>query len=230
MAKAELNWAGLVITLDHDEVGKVFGTADEANVVFASVIGALTALGGIPGVAAGAIVAAVKAYLEVQKFLIKRMDQGAGVYLTIPYTALLAAQWWVIIPTPVPLPPPPWDADWTAGLDDGHLKTEDEDDDIHFIFEHNAVGPEIVLFKLVNPTSSDKKINMPDGGGSSWDIEASDGGGEADNALEAHQVHNGQQLTFSNHIAFGFWDDVLWLGNLGRCQPGDRVTFIWERD
>jgi hypothetical protein len=51
------------------------------------------------GVAAGA----VGAYLALNKAVLGAVDQGNGVYLTLTWPAMYLGQWWLIIPTPVPV-------------------------------------------------------------------------------------------------------------------------------
>jgi hypothetical protein len=120
-----------------------------------------------------------------------------------------------------------------ADLPSGFFRTRDDADQISFVVTHNAVDPEIVEFRLViGHTASGwaKVIIMPDGGGSEWEIKAQRTGASASNALWAGQVKNGQVLTFRKPKEFGIWHDVIEIGFLEDLDPGDRVTFIWQRD
>jgi hypothetical protein len=100
--------------------------------------------------------------------------------------------------------------------------------------EPNAVSPAAVEFVLSSGLSWYKSINVPDGGGSSWEIytgfflpvsRTSDRV-----ALWAGQVHNGQVLTFSKAKFLGAHWPIYTLGNLDFLSPGSRVTFTWTRD
>ncbi|WP_141753696.1 MULTISPECIES: hypothetical protein [Streptomyces] len=75
-----------------------------------------------------------------------------------------------------------------------------------------------------------KAIIMPDGLGSQWEIRAQGRGASASNGLWAHQVQNGQVLTFRKPKMFGIWVDVIQIGFLGALDPGDRVVFTWRHD
>lgn len=76
-----------------------------------------------------------------------------------------------------------------------------------------------------------KGLNVPDGEGSSWDLSIEGNSKTRDSVtLWAHQVHNGQWLTFSKAKFSGNHCTVYALGNLDRLQPGDRVTFRWLKD
>jgi hypothetical protein len=217
-----------VFILTHEDVEDVAKARGQIESLIPKITTALVAVGVLAGPQVALVVAIVVAYLAAEGLALKVMDQGNGVYLTIPWTAIPGGQYWLIIPTAYP---PRGDADWLAGLDDGHLRTEDEDDDIHFVVQHDVVERQgAVAFILVNNTGSDKRINMPDGLGASWNIVAEDGGGSAENGLSEADCKNGQALTFSNHIAFGFWDDVLPLGGLERLKMNDVVTFYWDKD
>jgi hypothetical protein len=120
-----------------------------------------------------------------------------------------------------------------ADLPIGFFNTTDYADLITFTVEHYAVDPQIVEFRLViSHTTSGwaKAIIMPDGQGSEWEIKAQGTGASASNALWAHQVHNGQVLTFRKPKGFGIWHDVIQIGFLEDLDPGDRVTFTWQKD
>lgn len=117
-------------------------------------------------------------------------------------------------------------------------------DIIQSTIEHNAVDPAVVEFVLelgwheqIHAYFNNwewvtwwKGLNVPDGEGNSWDIWVEDNKIRDSVALWAHQVHNGQWLTFSKAKFFGKHCPVYILGNLDRLQPGDRVTFRWLKD
>jgi hypothetical protein len=107
---------------------------------------------------------------------------------------------------------------------------------------HRVVDPSAVEIALeAAPSASDwKGLLVPDGEGSQWEIwtwNSSEGGdaGRSDTSgavvgLWAHQVNNGQQLTFSKAMFFGVHTAIYTLGGLERLQPGDRLTFRWLED
>jgi hypothetical protein len=81
-----------------------------------------------------------------------------------------------------------------------------------------------------------KWLNVPDGEtGNSWTLstgapwfgplKSSDSV-----SLWAHQVHNGQVLTFSKAKGLGQGVPVYVLGGLGQLKPNSRVTFTWIQD
>lgn len=110
--------------------------------------------------------------------------------------------------------------------------TTSDGDRIDFTVERGVVGSDVVEFVLaLGPGITWKKVlNMPDGGGSSWDIVAEGAGGAASNSLWAGQVNNGQVLTFRKAKFLGFLADVYTLGNLQGLTPGSRATFHWMTD
>jgi hypothetical protein len=98
------------------------------------------------------------------------------------------------------------------------------------------VDPSTVQFLLELGAAVDwwKRINVPDGQGSSWDIWAQGPFGQriGDDgvSLWSGQVNNGQVLTFGKAKFAGEHCDIYRLGDLGRIAPGSRVHFEWMRD
>jgi hypothetical protein len=123
-----------------------------------------------------------------------------------------------------------------ANQPSGSFGTEDPADHISYVVQKDAVGAEAVEFRLViGHTSSGraKAIIMPDGepgGGSQWVIEAQGRGASATNGLWAHQVKNGQVLTFRKPGFLNIWSDAIQIGYLEDLDPGDRVVFTWNKD
>ncbi|MCW7541177.1 hypothetical protein OOT46_25530 [Aquabacterium sp. A7-Y] len=115
---------------------------------------------------------------------------------------------------------------WTA-LPRGQFRAP-EGDIIEYTIEPNAVASNIVEFALaVGPgVLANKILTMPDGLGSAWDIVAT-GAVAGRNSLWAHQVDNGQSLTFKKPKGAGLIADVYYVGDLGGLSPGSRVTFRW---
>jgi hypothetical protein len=118
--------------------------------------------------------------------------------------------------------------------DFGTIMTSDHDI-INYRIEKNAVDIQEVHFvlELGNGITWWKAINMPDGGGSDWDIECQDGIRTAGNGLWADQVRNGQSLTFKKAKEFGRHqtnNEGYKLSNLEHLLPGSRVVFTWIQD
>ena len=115
----------------------------------------------------------------------------------------------------------------------GSFTTSDRDD-IAYVIDPGTVGLDIVEFKIcLGPGITwEKRLNMPDGQGSSWDLIARDNIRCATNTLWANQVLNGQSLTFSKAKFLGAMTPVhtLPLSSLGSLPPGTRVTFTWMKD
>jgi hypothetical protein len=232
MANVTTNEFGLVFEIEHSEVDAVIAAAGSGGAGLGTLLGSILAAAGVGGPITAMIVGAVAAHIAAEAWLIKRCDQGNGVYLTVPWVAVFTGQPHLIIPTtrpPVtPLPPPRW-----SDQDSGTFGTNDRADAIDYLIERGAVGADIVAFRLVvDPASSGwkKAIDMPDGEGNSWRIEAEGHGGWGENSLWAHQPQNGQALIFLKAKFLGQLTAVLELGDLGGLRGGDRVTFTWKQD
>jgi len=90
MASLSYNWAGEVLALDHQEVTELTTALDIGSAVSA-------VLAAVPG--AAPIVGIISAYLQLEKVLVQAVDKGNGVYLTLPYPAILTGEQWLIVPT-----------------------------------------------------------------------------------------------------------------------------------
>ena len=120
-----------------------------------------------------------------------------------------------------------------ANQPSGTFGTEDPADHISYVVQKNAVPADVVEFRLVighTSTGWAKAIIMPDGEGSQWVIKARGRGASATNGLWAHQVKNGQVLTFRKPGFLGIWKDTIEIGYLEDLDPGDRVVFTWNKD
>ena len=184
---------------------------------------------------AGLVMAVLTAYVAIEMAIIKAVDKGNGVYLTLPWPAIYFGQLYLIIPgtRPPSIPQPP--LDWSNNAL-GSFGTNDIVDVINYVIEYNVAAADGVEFQLINGTDSNnssgwkKILVMPDGQGSQWDLVAEGRGSSAMNSLWASQVLNGQVLTFKKAKAFGVMTDVLQLGNLQNLVGGSRVTFTWSKD
>lgn len=92
MAQLTANWAGVVLVLDHEEV-ETLATAED---VASAALGLGVAIPSPLAPAFGVIIA----YIQLNKEVMKAVDQGNGVFLTCPWPAVWWGQWWLIIPTP----------------------------------------------------------------------------------------------------------------------------------
>lgn len=103
-----VNWAGVVAILDHSAAQTVDTAADGAAAFLGLGGATATAIALLPGFAAATIATAgaaaialgiFAAYCAAEKWLIGVTDRGNGVYLTLPWFAIAAGQFWVIVPT-----------------------------------------------------------------------------------------------------------------------------------
>jgi hypothetical protein len=220
MARLSTTFWGAVVILEHDEVDDVAALAQQG----ADVTGFLaTKLPGIPAIVLGA----VSVYLTGSSAVVKAMDGGNGVYLTMLWVTP-----GVVIPTPRPLNIG-LAADWPTRAS-GRFTTEDAPDLIEYRIEPNAVAADVVEFRLESHNSNHwgKTLVMPDGEGNQWDIhiDPSQGSFSAANGLWASQVKNGQHLALWKAKQFGIMHWVLDIGGLENLQPGGRVVFTWLQD
>jgi hypothetical protein len=97
--KFEFNWAGGVLILSHNLAQKVIATTTDATQIVNLLTKAAAAIGLVIAPPISAAIAAVSVYLNTQRELVKIMDKGNGVYLTLPYPAIWFQQWWFIVIT-----------------------------------------------------------------------------------------------------------------------------------
>jgi hypothetical protein len=222
MASLSFNIAGLVLILDSQDISTVIAvTKVGGDVASLAKIGLPPWLGPV-----------IVAYFKVQELLIKEMDKGFGIYLTLPWPAIWYNQWWIIIPTT--RPEIGLRADWVKS-GSGQFRTEDSADNISYEVQLNVVSTDVVEFRLEAATSSKmwrKVLVMPDGQGTQWDIAINPDEGTfvATDGLWAGQVKNGQQLQLWKAKTFGVMSWVLNIGNLQDLLPGSRVVFRWLSD
>jgi hypothetical protein len=83
-------WSGVQLELSHDEIETVTD-AQDINQALRSIA---------PGLSPsydGAFAVASR-YFATQAQLVKELDQGNGVSLTIPWSAVWWGQWWLVVP------------------------------------------------------------------------------------------------------------------------------------
>jgi hypothetical protein len=232
MAEYSTNIAGVVIALDHQETQALLDAVPGGTPALTGVIGGILTAASLPAPWVAAITLCVTTHILLESLLIKNSDQGYGVYLTLPWPAVWFGQHWLVVPTSRPAPTAPPPPEWAA-TNNGVFGTQDPADSIRYTIHRGAVAANEVHFRLIlGPDSSGwkKAIDMPDGLGSSWLIEAYGRGDWAENALWADQVLNGQSLMFIKAKEWGRMVPVQPLRPLDALQGGDRVDFVWERD
>jgi hypothetical protein len=95
----EVNWAGIVLILSHALTQKVLTATADAEKVKDILLGAASAAAVVISPPVSAAIAAAALYIKVERELIRFMDKGNGVYLTLPYPAIYAGVLGLIIPT-----------------------------------------------------------------------------------------------------------------------------------
>lgn len=219
MARLSNNVVGFVVILEHREV--------DAAVTVATTGGDMTGFlaSKIPGIPA-LVLAVVSRYLAAEAALIKAMDLGHGVYLTMPYLTP-----GLVIPTPRG-PNIGLGADWVS-KGSGQFATEDGDR-ISYQVQPGTTSTDAVVFRLRahNGRMWRKTLVIRDGEGSQWDItiDPTLGVTSAENGLWAHQVKYGQYFSFwkAKQLAVNVW--VLDIADLDALQPGSTVDFTWLHD
>jgi hypothetical protein len=222
MANVTQDFRGVVIELDHQETQQMLNGAPGVSGGVSGAITGILVAAGVGGPLVAIIAAAVAAHFAWEGALIKAMDQGEGVILTMPWLTP-----GVVIPSsrhPVGLPP-----DW-ATRNEGTL-TGAGGDTVQYHIDRAAGDPNVVVFRLRNECQSgwDKAFVLRDGQGGEWVVLAH-GFSQAENGLYANQVHNGQSFTFRKPGFLGVWHDVFSIGGLDPLNGGGVVTYIWIRD
>lgn len=105
-----VNWAGIVVTLSHDEEVNLYNATNVNSQIQTLVGQAKAAITGLAADIAKAlanltlVIQVLTLWVEAERDLMKAADQGNGVYLTLPWLAMLNPSgwvlWWLIIPTP----------------------------------------------------------------------------------------------------------------------------------
>jgi hypothetical protein len=217
VAEAHPYWYGIVVELDHNETEQLLGAAAKAG--GAGVTATLTSLlGAATAATVGPILAA---YVAVEGAIIKAVDEGHGVILT-----MIWALPGVVIPTTRYGPNVPHN--W-AQSQDGTFKSPGNDQ-VAWHIDHDARDPGGVTFRLVNrcPSGWEKALVVRDSGGGEATI-AAKAGRQVQRDLRADQL-GGQQLTFRKPGFVGVWTDAFAVGGLGNLKGGDVVAFTWNRD
>jgi hypothetical protein len=88
---AALTWWGVHIELAHAEVETVTSAHDIEREL-------LSIAGGAPAPPYDLALAVAARQIAVEPSLIRELDQGDGISLTIPWTAIWWGQWWLVAP------------------------------------------------------------------------------------------------------------------------------------
>lgn len=235
MINASVNPWGIVIEMDHNDTEAVISAATQGGGGLAAVLTPVLVAANVATPIVLAIIAVLGAWIAAEVVIIKAVDKGDGVYLTLPWPAILTGAVFLIVPTTrppfQPAPTPTW-----SQSDEGYFGTDDASDRISYKIEHNIISQDSVIFKLVLGNDRvkfsgwHKAIIIRDGLGSQWTITAKSTSAPVEKLIRADHVRNGQFLTFRKPKFLGIWVDVLNLGSLNHLHGGDVVTFTWEKD
>jgi hypothetical protein len=110
-----------------------------------------------------------------------------------------------------------------------------DNDKIDYVIEPNVVTSDVVEFRLClgEGLTWEKRLNLPDGLGNSWNLIVKDNERCDTEGLWANQVSNGQVLSFSKEKGIILGMKVVYaisLRDLGDLRGGSRVTFTWVKD
>lgn len=221
----------VVVELDHDETQKLINGGFPADLD--GPIRGVLAAAGVAAATINVVAAGVVAYVAIERELIRRIDQGGGVLLTIPVP-------WLIPPVVIPSPRDPRintpNSDW-ATKDDGVFVSPGSDV-VAWRIERGAIDPGVAVFRLENRVPEgwppgtkawDKAFILRDGLGGEWAVEAG-ANSDAENGLYADQLTNGQSFTFRKPGLAGIWIDAFYIRGIENVEGGDRVTFTWVKD
>jgi hypothetical protein len=109
-----VNWAGIVVTLSHEEEVDLYNATDVSGQIQTLVGQAKAAITGLaadiakPIANLALVIQLLTLWVRAERDIMKAVDQGSGVYLTLPWFAIINpfgwVLWWLIIPTPGPPP------------------------------------------------------------------------------------------------------------------------------
>ncbi|TQM43915.1 hypothetical protein [Pseudonocardia cypriaca] len=229
MVNVHVDSLRIVVELDHAETQTLVNAGSTTNLD--GPIRGLLAAAGVAAATINVFAAAVAAYVAVQRELISRADQGAGVLLTMP---------WLLPGVIIPMPRHPQtntpSNDW-ATKDEGVLVSPGGDV-VTWRIERAVINPGVAVFRLENQVPDGwppgtppwgKAFILRDGQGGEWAVAAA-GNSAAENGLYAHQLANGQSFTFRKPGTFGIWIDAFSISGIQNVNGGDRVTFTWVND
>jgi hypothetical protein len=227
MADLTLNGAGVVVILDNEEVnGVIDGSLKLGGGAGGLITGLAGAVAGLTAGAAAAIAGAVGAYFAAQAFLVKQVNKGCGVYLTLPWPAVWFGQLYLIIAGTRPcLTPGSW-----STLDSGELRTESPSDRISYSISRGTGDLKLVSFELYQGKTSGwkKELHVPGGAPPYVVVEGKNRGATIN--LAASQLAVTNSMTFKKAGFLGRITPVLNLRDISGLSPGDKVRFSWNKD
>ncbi|HEX8613899.1 MAG TPA: hypothetical protein VF800_21695 [Telluria sp.] len=221
MASVREDWTGLIIELDHAETEDLLAILTVAGDVTPRLSGFLGLI-GVGAAVVPVIAAAILVHLAWEIPAIKRMDEGNGVILTMP---------WLTPGVLIPATRYPRDVNqnWAA-IGSGTFVVQ-SGDRVDYHVDRGVGDPATVVFRIVNvsPKGWDKGFTLRDGLGNEWPVRAGHAGAN-ENSLWAEQTQNGQLITFAKPGFLAVWRDVFSVGGLAALKGGDRATFTWLTD
>jgi hypothetical protein len=92
------DWFGGVFSMGHNVVAKIVAIGSDLKAIYAFLM-SVAAAGGVVGAPMVAAIGVVASYVALELTLVASLDHNNGVNLTLPYLAMWAGQWWLIIPS-----------------------------------------------------------------------------------------------------------------------------------
>ena len=89
----DVEWEGVVVTLDEAELKKVLTDADVASALLAIAAGVTVAVAPL-----AVVLGVASAYIQAEKAIVAAYDAGYGEFLTVPWEALATGNWQLVVP------------------------------------------------------------------------------------------------------------------------------------
>jgi Fungal fucose-specific lectin len=90
----DVDWEGVVVTLDEAELQKVLTEADVQSGLLAIAAAVTVAVAPL-----SVVLAAAAGYIQVNKAIVAAYDAGYGEFLTVPWEALASGNWQLVVPS-----------------------------------------------------------------------------------------------------------------------------------
>jgi hypothetical protein len=98
MVQFHVDFWGPKLELTNEDVQTLSTMVGDATRITTFITGALAAGGPTTAWVVPAI-AVITAYINLNMYVITRVNQGNGVWLTLPWPAIALGQWWLVVPT-----------------------------------------------------------------------------------------------------------------------------------